>query len=97
MTRNGVEYDLTKTPYFVESDNWIFYFSSKYYQGLFSERLGKYLDEYNNRLKRYLGYDVRCHSIAELKCYLSVEKRGCRAYYKPSLRYLQEGNVLLID
>lgn len=97
MTRNGVETDFTKTPYIVDTAKWTFYFSSQYYQNMFMEKREKYINDYNQRLLKYTGFNISLPEIGELKCYLAVEKRGCRAYYKPNFQFLSKEVKLLID
>lgn len=97
MTRNGVEHDLTKTPYIFDTCNWKFYFSSEYYRNLFIAKRDKFIDDYDKRVYKFLGYNISCPTIAELKCYLSVEKRGCRAYYKPLFQFLDKEWKIIID
>lgn len=76
MTRNGVVYDLSKSPYTVEENGIKFYFSSKNHMDKFNENL------VDNRItlsyslhKRFKTWIIN-NELYDLVLYSKVETRG---------------------
>lgn len=81
MTRNGVEYDLSVSPYMLTTDkNYRFIFSSKKNRDKFNSRYLmhriKLADSLSNRFKLNIRVDI----LADFTLYQSIEKRGFLAY-----------------
>lgn len=81
MTRNGVEYDLSVSPYMLTTDkHYKFIFSSKKNRDKFDSRYLmhriKLADSLSNRFKLNIRVDI----LADFTLYQSIEKRGFLAY-----------------
>lgn len=76
MTRNGIEYDLTKSPYIFKAEAYTYYFSSKRHRDNFAE---KYLDhrlEFSTKLSNKCNFVVLCVALADICLYSKIETRG---------------------
>lgn len=81
LTRNGIAYDLTKSPYQVvvtygKDDSIIYTFSSEYYKQNFMKKLEDNRELINNSLSKRFGFRIVNNKIGDLKLYKSIEKRG---------------------
>nr|DAO26657.1 MAG TPA: transcriptional regulator [Caudoviricetes sp.] len=76
MTRNGVIYDLTCSPYYIIIGNTSFYFSSKNHLEKFTEKLYEHRDSIKNSLSNRFGMTVELNILADIILYDKVETRG---------------------
>jgi hypothetical protein len=81
MTRSGVEYDLSVSPYRLTTGNgYTFVFSSKVNRDKFDCKYNlhriKLADSLSNRFKLNIRVDI----IADFSLYRAIEKRGFLAY-----------------
>lgn len=78
MTRNGIEYDLPKSPYQVEKGNYIFYFSSELYKSKFTDAdIAEYSIALQLTLEKKLDAPfAHINGLATILYYKKIEKRG---------------------
>lgn len=80
LTRRGVCYDLSESPYTYEmnyNDNFItFYFSSEFNKERFINKLVSYRKYVNNSLSNRFGVTISVDEISDIKLYSTYEKRG---------------------
>lgn len=75
MTKNGVEYNLPKSPYIYTYGETCFYFSSKYYLDKFSKNINKIGADLQTKFYKAFGY-FPDYEILLYGVYLKTEKRG---------------------
>lgn len=84
LTRSNIAYDLTISPhvYNVSYDDFRmdFVFSSELYMNKFAEKMKENRDKINTSLSNRFGFDVCAGSLADLKLYTTIEKRGFLVY-----------------
>lgn len=76
MTRNGVIYDLTCSPYYIIIGKTSFYFSSKNHLEKFTEKLYENRDNIKLSLSNRFGMDIQFNTLADIILYDKVETRG---------------------
>lgn len=80
LSRNNIAYNLYKTPHLLavgyEDQNVIYHFSSELYMNKFVQRLDENRDSIKKSLSGRFGFSINCDSIADLRLYSSIEKRG---------------------
>ena len=76
MTRNGVEYDFTKSIYRVEMQGKTFVFSSHFNKRRFEERAGQAVVIYANSIFKKYGVTPKDTYPALHGLYKEIEKRG---------------------
>lgn len=76
LTRGGVCYDFTKTPFTVKVDGVTFKFSSRLYMNKFTEKLEENREIVNYSSTRRYGFKVVTNGIADVLLYRKIEKRG---------------------
>ena len=90
LTFRGIAYDFNISPYHLEIDyysnpinitkvecnNITYIFSSDYYRKKFAERLQENRVKISNSLSNRFGFKIKCDLLADLKLYISIEKRG---------------------
>lgn len=80
LTRAGVCYDLTKTPYEViirySTNELKFKFSSEYNLNNFNSKLEENRDRLTESFTKRFGFSVSNDLLADLKLYEKIEKRG---------------------
>jgi hypothetical protein len=80
LTRNGVAYDLDKTPYVYKigyGDNvYEFKFSSKLYLEKFMQKSFEHRKQVNESLTKRFGFVIESNLLADIKLYATIEKRG---------------------
>ena len=90
LTFRGIAYDFNISPYRLEIDyfsnpinitrvdgnNITYVFSSEYYRKKFTERLQENRVKISNSLSNRFGFKIECDLLADLKLYISIEKRG---------------------
>lgn len=80
MTRNGVEYDLTKSFYKVEKDGYTFVFSSRFNKTRFECRADEAEAKYTQKIFKSTGVKPTDLFPALNKLYTDIEKRGYRVF-----------------
>lgn len=81
LTRNGIAYDLTLSPYqtivrYGKEDSIIYKFSSEGNRERFLNKLSENREYYNGSLSKRFNIQITCDKLSDLKLYSSVEKRG---------------------
>lgn len=80
LSRSGIAYDLTKSPYKVilsyPNDSITYTFSSKLYENIFMNKLEENRKTINDSLSKRFGFRVENNKLCDLKLYDKVEKRG---------------------
>ena len=80
LTKNGICYDLDITPYAVETETGIYYFSSRFYMEKFKEELKQNRDTINSSLKNRFNVSIVFNSLCDIVLYSRIEKRGFKIY-----------------
>lgn len=75
MTKNGVEYDLPKSPYIYTYDKTCFYFSSKFYLDMFTKNISKIGRVLQHKFYKTFGF-FPDNEILLYGVYIKTEKRG---------------------
>ena len=86
LTRGGVAYNLTESPYrynvdYPSQQNSItFVFSSEFYRGIFIKKLQGNRKTINQSLSKRFGFEMEHNILCDIKLYTSIEKRGFLIY-----------------
>lgn len=90
LTRNGVCYNLSETPFHAEVDGYDFAFSSRVHLESFVKKAKVKKDWLNDSLSRRFHVKVKSEELALVQLYHQVETRGFRVvspsgtvYYEP--------------
>jgi hypothetical protein len=86
---NIVCYDLDDSPFFLELNEFAFYFSSKFYMDKFMRTYPEYLRTETLKLSVKYKMIVNADEMLLLSLYKMIEKRGFKVKYK--------GDVLIKD
>lgn len=81
MTRI-VCYSLEDSPFFLKVDDFMFYFTSKFYMDKFKREYQDYIRDETLRLNVKYKMIVYAHEMLLLSFYKMVEKRGFKVQYK---------------
>lgn len=81
LTKHGVAYDLERTPFYVERNGAVFFFSSLSHKEKFCENMRIKEDWLCDSLSRRFHYKVDVRLLADLQLYDRIEKRGFRIEY----------------
>lgn len=76
LTRDGVCYDLTKSPYSCVKNGVTFFFSSQKHLEKFQDRLKTNRDTINYSLTKRFGFAVDVSTLADVVLYKKIETRG---------------------
>lgn len=81
LTRSGVAYNLAVSPHkacinYTKDDSIIYTFSSNLYKEKFLEKLSEHRTKVNNSLSNRFGITFINNKLADLKLYMTIEKRG---------------------
>lgn len=76
LTRNGVCYDLPKSPYHITFDDVTYYFSSKNHLEKFTEKIYQLRDELAYSLNARFSMKINAPIISDICLYKNVETRG---------------------
>ena len=76
MTRNGIEYDLKKSPFIIEIDGVIFHFSSKWHKLKFTQDYKINRDKIRDALFNKFSIYVTADNLADVVLYSKIETRG---------------------
>lgn len=78
LTRHGVCYDLSDTPFVAHWGGYKFHFSSLKHQQKFTEGIDARIDWLNDSLSRRFKYPIHADELAVFQWYMQVESRGFR-------------------
>lgn len=81
MTRRGIEYDFNITPFILEKDDFILYFSSLNNLKRFLDKYDATNEELENSLKYRYKSKFNSRHLSIIINYTKVEKRGFRIHY----------------
>ena len=80
LTRNGIAYDLSLSPYKLKieygNDELEFVFSSEYYKSIFLKKLEGNREKINGSLSNRFGFTIENDILCDVKLYSQTEKRG---------------------
>lgn len=82
MTRNGIVYDLRKSPYIVDNDDLTFYFSSVNHKEKFIEKRTENRELISYSLSKRFGFNINFNLLSDIVLYSKVETRGFLIKYK---------------
>lgn len=88
MTRNGIFYDLSKSPFYKTVGKYTFIFSSLLHLNKFSSGYLNHRIEFNSRLLKRYGFPVEFNSYADLFYYSQKESRGFLVYNADTGEYI---------
>lgn len=94
VTRNGIYYDLTKSPYKVTTNGLTYYFSSDLHMFKFEDRLKESRNEIDLRLTARYRITIRFPALADITLYQKIETRGFLVINDKGVRLCKE-NLLL--
>lgn len=81
MTRNGIEYNLKKSPYLIAPYrvyDIVYYFSSFNHREKFIECLELNRSRVENSLSKRFGFSVKFIMLSDINLYAKIENRGFR-------------------
>lgn len=82
MTRYGVERNLSISPFYVKTEEAIYYFSSLTHEKKFRKMFHVKHSEVNEYLNKKYGVNIKGDLLAELILYQKIETRGYRVEWK---------------
>lgn len=94
VTENGVCYDLTATPFFVDYRGVRFYFSSNSHAKKFEDKIKVKSEWMSDSFTRRFHFKVDAAMIAVMQLYCQVETRGFRILYN-NVEYRRREDVCL--
>jgi len=71
-----IYYDLNKSRYFYQSKNFLFVFSSEFYENKFSNKVKENRKDLKYKLSSRFNIDFECNDYFDIILYTQVEKRG---------------------
>jgi hypothetical protein len=85
LTRSKIAYDLNIPPHNVtleykNGETLKFVFSSELYREKFSARVNEHREQINRSLSNRFGFNIIQNKLADLKLYITIEKRGFLIY-----------------
>ncbi len=94
MTRNGIEYDLEKSPYKTTVENneeaLTIYFSSELNMSKFNIRYRNFVEEIDESLSKRFGINLHLPLVSALALYRKIEKRGFAVYSSGAQKMMSE-------
>lgn len=98
LTRSKVAYDLNISPHKLEVQyndvTLIYVFSSALYLNKFKDSIEKNRDRIRESLTKRFGFEIINNELADLRTYLSIEKRGF-LIYKGQVKFECLNNIIL--
>lgn len=80
LTRNGITYDISKSPYTLcikyDVSDLIYHFSSQLYLDKFKSKLEENRKNINDSLTKRFNFEITNNMLADLRLYTMIEKRG---------------------
>lgn len=76
MTRNGIEYNLSKSPYRFETPDFIFVFSSEMHMKKFENQRHDRKNYINESLSNRFNIFIDSETLSDLILYRRIENRG---------------------
>ena len=84
LTRSNVAHDLNISPHTIEmkypNQSIVYVFSSELYKQNFADRLQANRLKINDSLSNRFGFTIKQDLLADIKLYLTIEKRGFLLY-----------------
>lgn len=78
MKQNKIYHNLEESPYTVEYNDIIFYFSSPIYAQKFMKNVDNYIkQEISKIVSKYHVYSEKLNELMTISYYMKTEKRGC--------------------
>lgn len=78
ITKNGICYDLSRSPYVCSVANWTYYFSSPSHMNKFKSNISSNRDWLNDSMSRRFKFTMSLDLLADLSLYRKIETRGFR-------------------
>lgn len=75
-TKNGIELNLKESEYFIQVDDYIFYFSSKFYMNKFKDNYYIYSNFEEQKIKNKYKITINLFYYLIFSLYKRIEKRG---------------------
>lgn len=75
-TKNGIELNLKESEYFIQIDNYIFYFSSKFYMNKFKDNYVIYANFEKLKIENKYKIKIDLFYYLIFSLYKIIEKRG---------------------
>lgn len=97
MTRNGIFYDLTVSPYYKTLGDFTYFFSSRMHLQKFCTGYKAHRLEMNDRLKKRYGIPVLLDVYADIYYYTLKESRGFLIYNSIEGEYITCKDKLLLS
>lgn len=94
VTRNGIYYDLSKSPYKVTTNGLTYYFSSDLHMLKFEDRLKDNRTETDLKLTSRFRVAVRFPALADLVLYQKIENRGFLVTNEKGIKLCKENLIL---
>jgi hypothetical protein len=76
ITKNGICYDLSRSPYVCSVANWTYYFSSPSHMNKFKSNISSNREWLNDSMKRRFKFDMDVELLADFSLYRKIETRG---------------------
>lgn len=76
ITKNGICYDLSRSPYVCSVANWTYYFSSPSHMNKFKSNISSNRDWLNDSMSRRFKFTMSLDLLADLSLYRKTETRG---------------------
>lgn len=76
ITKNGICYDLSRSPYVCSVANWTYYFSSPSHMIKFKSNISSNRDWLNDSMSRRFKFTMSLDLLADLSLYRKIETRG---------------------
>lgn len=76
LTRSGVCYNLSESPFVSSKEGWLFYFSSHTHLLKFEREADKRMEWLTDSLSQRFHVLVKANMLALIQLYMQVEKRG---------------------
>lgn len=76
ITKNGICYDLSRSPYVCSVANWTYYFSSPSHMNKFKSNISSNRDWLNDSMSRRFKFTMSLDLLADLSLYRKIETRG---------------------
>lgn len=94
-TRRNIYHNLEESPYITKFNDFIFSFSSRFYQNKFEESLLDYINEESRKFKNKYNVNINLTDLLAFNLYRKIEKRGCYCVYSNNSinRYIIKDNM----
>ena len=76
ITKNGICYDLSRSPYVCSVANWTYYFSSPSHMNKFKSNISSNREWLNDSMTRRFKFEMQMDLLADFSLYRKIETRG---------------------